>query len=120
MYLGHKLVCVTRLRVVTRGQYHDLKIIVLGLFGDDTAVEYGLITLHRDNPAQEAKIGGRIRLHEFSDLPRVHTGGGHGGGHLNAAGGRRIEETTLGHGDLTLRRESTDLRRTVVRLATRL
>jgi hypothetical protein len=51
MYFDHKLVCLTRLRVVTRGQYHDLKIIVLGLFGNDTAVKYGLIILYRDNPA---------------------------------------------------------------------
>jgi hypothetical protein len=51
MYLNYKLVYLTRLRVVIRGQYYDLKIIVLGLFGDDIAIKYDLIIFYRDNPA---------------------------------------------------------------------
>jgi len=51
MYLGYKLVCLTRLRVVTKGQYYDLKIIVLGLFGNDIVIKYDLIILYKDNPA---------------------------------------------------------------------
>jgi hypothetical protein len=92
----------------------------LGLFGDDTAVKYGLIILYRDNSAQKAKIKERIRFYEFLDLPRMHTGREHERGHFNAAKDRRIKEITLGHGDLILRRELTDLRKTVVRLAIRL
>jgi hypothetical protein len=87
---------------VIKGQYYDLKIIVLGLFGNDTVIKYDLITLHKDNPTQKAKIGGRIRLYKFSDLPKVHIRKGHGKGHFNAAKNRRIKEITLGHGDLTL------------------
>jgi hypothetical protein len=44
----------------------------------------------------------------------------HGKGHFNAAKDKRIKEITLGHGDLILQKESTDLRKTVIRLATRL
>jgi hypothetical protein len=108
------------LRVIIRKQYHDLKIIVLGLFGDDTAIKYNLITLYRDNPAQKAKIEKKIRLYKFLNLPRVHIKRGHGRNHFNAAKNRRIKKTTLDYGDLTLRKELTNLRRTIVRLTTKL
>jgi hypothetical protein len=120
MYLDHKLVCLTRLRVVIRGQYYDLKIIVLGLFGDDIVIKYDLIILYRDNPAQKAKIGGKIRFYKFLNLPRVHIRKKHGKGYFNAARNRRIKKITLDYGDLILRRELTDLRRTIIRLAIKL
>jgi hypothetical protein len=46
--------------------------------------------------------------------------GEYGRGYLNAARGRRIKEIMLDYGDLILRKELMDLRRTIVRLATRL
>jgi hypothetical protein len=105
---------------VIRKQYHDLKIIVLGLFGNDITIKYNLITFHKDNPAQETKIGKKIRFYKFSDLPRVYIRERHGKDYLNAVKDKRIKEITLDHGDLILRKESTDLRKTVIRLATRL
>jgi hypothetical protein len=105
---------------VIKGQYHDLKIIVLGLFGDDIVIKYSLITFYKDNPAQKAKIKKKIRFYEFLDLPRVHTKKKYGGDYLNAAGDKRIKKITLDYGDLILRRELTDLRKTVIRLATKL
>jgi hypothetical protein len=105
---------------VIREQYYNLKIIVLGLFGDDTAVKYNLIIFYRDNPAQEAKIRERIRFYEFLDLPKMHTKRKHGESYFNAARNRRIKKITLGHGNLILRKKLTDLRKTVIRLAIRL
>jgi hypothetical protein len=97
-----------------------LKIIVLGLFGDDIAIKYNLITLYRDNPVQEMKIKKRIRLYKFSDLPRVHIKKKHGKGYFNAVKGKRIKKITLSHGDLILRRELTNLRKTMVKLVIKL
>jgi hypothetical protein len=62
----------------------------------------------------------KIHFYEFLDLPRVHIKKKYGKGHFNAAKGRRIKEITLGYGDLILRKELTDLRKIVIRLAIRL
>jgi hypothetical protein len=60
------------------------------------------------------KIGGRIRLHEFPDLKRVHAKRNY----FYADNNRRKKEIMLDHGDLTLRKELTDLRKIVVKLVT--
>jgi hypothetical protein len=92
----------------------------LGFFGDDIVVKYGLIIFYRDNPAQEAKIREKIRFYKFLDLPRVYIRKKYERGHLNAVRNRRIKKITLDHGDLILRKELTDLRKTVIRLVIRL